>query len=98
MLVLLAVLVFWYTAIRVVTVGRVRAGIHLFLAVALAQVVLGVLTLLMQVPVALGAAHQGGALVLFTIALFVTHGLCRSVLFEATRATVPQAGMEHSRN
>ena len=37
------------------------------------QFTLGVATLLLVVPVALGAAHQGGALVLFCAALALAH-------------------------
>ena len=43
-------------------------------AVAL-QIVLGISTLLMRVPVALGALHQGGAVVLLTAALFANYRL-----------------------
>ncbi len=43
-------------------------------AVAL-QVILGILTLLHQVPVSLGAAHQAGAVVLLTAAIGVCHRL-----------------------
>ena len=42
-----------------------------FGGVALAQVVLGVTTLLLHVPVVLGAAHQAGALLLLTIGLSI---------------------------
>lgn len=57
---------------------RVRIGLHLMLAMLFIQVTLGISTLLMYVPVALAAAHQGGALLLFTIVLFVTHQIRRS--------------------
>jgi cytochrome c oxidase assembly protein subunit 15 len=46
-------------------------------AAAAGQVALGIATLLAQVPVALGAAHQAGALILLTLALlaaFKLHG------------------------
>jgi len=36
------------------------------------QVSLGVATLLLNMPVAIAVIHQGGAIVLFTIALFIT--------------------------
>jgi cytochrome c oxidase assembly protein subunit 15 len=44
-------------------------------AAAAAQVALGVTTLLTYVPVSLGAAHQGGAMVVFTAALGLLHSL-----------------------
>ena len=37
------------------------------------QVMLGVSTLLLHVPVALGTAHQGGAVLLLTAILFLSH-------------------------
>lgn len=54
---------------------QVRVGMHCLLAVAGLQVVLGISTLLMVVPVALAATHQAGALLLFTVILFVNHRL-----------------------
>ncbi len=41
------------------------------------QLVLGITTLLMQVPVLLGALHQAGALLLFSALLFNLHALSR---------------------
>jgi cytochrome c oxidase assembly protein subunit 15 len=41
------------------------------------QLALGIATLLMQVPVALGALHQAGALLLFSALLFNVHALSR---------------------
>lgn len=46
---------------------------HCALAAVVAQFSLGVATLLHAVPVALGAAHQGGALVLFCAVLALAH-------------------------
>jgi cytochrome c oxidase assembly protein subunit 15 len=46
------------------------AVLVLWLAV---QVTLGIATLLLQVPVALGAAHQAGAMVLFGLLLWAIH-------------------------
>jgi cytochrome c oxidase assembly protein subunit 15 len=40
-----------------------------YLAAAALQVALGIITLLLQVPLALGAAHQAGGLLLFGTAL-----------------------------
>jgi Cytochrome oxidase assembly protein len=41
------------------------------------QVTLGISTLVMYVPVSLGAAHQAGALTLFTVVLGLLHSLRR---------------------
>ena len=41
------------------------------------QLTLGISTLLLRVPVALGAAHQAGAMLLFALALWTTHTLYR---------------------
>jgi cytochrome c oxidase assembly protein subunit 15 len=43
------------------------------LAVMLVQVSLGISALVMKVPVALGAAHQAGAVALLTAALYAAH-------------------------
>lgn len=42
-----------------------------------AQVTLGISTLLTYVPVSLGSAHQAGALTLFTVMLMLLHSLRR---------------------
>ena len=55
--------------------GRAKLGAALFLAALVLQVMLGISTLVMQVPVSLGAAHQGGAVVLLTAAIFAAHSL-----------------------
>lgn len=45
---------------------------HVLIIVLLLQVSLGIATLLLRVPPTLGVLHQGGAIVLFTVALFIT--------------------------
>lgn len=55
----------------------VRLPLGLMLAAVLGQFMLGIATLLAQVPVSLGAAHQGGAYVLFTATLWTAHALRR---------------------
>lgn len=55
--------------------ARARIAVHLLPIAALLQVALGIATLLLFVPVALGAAHQAGALVVFTFALYLNHAL-----------------------
>jgi heme a synthase len=53
--------------------ARVRAAFGALAAAATLQAVLGVSTLLMQVPVLLGTLHQGGAVVVLTAALAALH-------------------------
>jgi heme a synthase len=53
----------------------VRAALHGLLAVALLQVALGIATLLLAVPVPLAAAHQAGAVLLLTAAIFFRHAV-----------------------
>lgn len=66
------VLVFVARGWQDATLARYRRVLALFAGVASVQVVLGISTLLLHVPVILGAAHQGCALVLFTVALYLT--------------------------
>ncbi len=75
----LAVLVplFWLKIMRSSAAGRVRMLAHALLAALVVQVTLGISTLLLAVPVALGAAHQGGALVVLTVAIALNHALRR---------------------
>ena len=69
----LAIPLFWFLVTRHTQYKGI--SIHLLLAALLAQISLGITTLLLSVPVALGASHQGGAIILFTIALFVVRKL-----------------------
>ena len=45
---------------------------------AIFQVLLGISTLLLAVPVLLGAAHQAVAMLLFTVSLYLLHALRRA--------------------
>ena len=76
-LTLVSVLGFWFYAIRRPLPGRTKTAIHALLLVAIAQVALGISTLLLHVPVALAVTHQAGALTLLTVILFVGHQLGR---------------------
>ncbi|MCM8611146.1 COX15/CtaA family protein [Accumulibacter sp.] len=74
---LLAFLVPWFWwKIRLAAVSNTArlAGTLLLLAV-FAQIILGIATLLLMVPVALGAAHQGGAMVVLGLLLWLNHEL-----------------------
>lgn len=80
------VLFLWVRSLRMPLGTTQRWAFHALLATALVQVLLGIKTLLMFVPVGLGAAHQGGAVVLLSAVLFALHELGRAP--EPVRATV----------
>lgn len=63
----------WRSAVA----GRARMAVTLLVLALTTQVVLGISTLLLHVPVALAAAHQGGAMLLLTAMLFASHVLRR---------------------
>ncbi|MDQ5960237.1 MAG: heme a synthase, partial [Pseudomonadota bacterium] len=64
---------FWYRLRATPVSVRARNVATLLLLVLAAQITLGIATLLMAVPVPLGAAHQGGAMVVFCILLWLNH-------------------------
>jgi cytochrome c oxidase assembly protein subunit 15 len=55
--------------------GPTKLALNAALGMTAAQVALGITALLNYVPVELGAAHQGGAVVLFSISMFLLHSL-----------------------
>jgi cytochrome c oxidase assembly protein subunit 15 len=57
---------------------RLQRSFKLIGMMVILQVSLGIATLLMQVPVLLGALHQAGALLLFSALLFNIHALSRA--------------------
>jgi len=75
---LVAVLALWAYAVRQPVSSRARVGYHLLALFACAQVGSGVATLLLRVPVSLGAAHQGTALLLFTVVVYVDQAIRRN--------------------
>jgi cytochrome c oxidase assembly protein subunit 15 len=76
-LTLLAVIAYWWTARRGMTRRRCRIALHGLLIAVLGQYALGVATLLMVVPVPLGIAHQSGAVVVWTAALWLAFEVSR---------------------
>ncbi len=64
----------WLTQ-RLPISNATRLSLNMLLTVLVLQITLGITTLLAAVPVALGAAHQAGALLLFTTALAAAHFL-----------------------
>jgi len=67
--VLIAVAVLWWIAVRMKSGRAAMIWVHAAAAMALAQVALGISTLLLRVPIPLAVAHQGGAVVLITLLL-----------------------------
>jgi cytochrome c oxidase assembly protein subunit 15 len=74
---LLALVVPWFwTLLRTAPVSPgVRLASNVLLLAVTAQIALGITALLWAVPVALGATHQGGAMVLFAVVLWLNHEL-----------------------
>ena len=58
--------------------ARLRKGVNALLHTGVLQVALGITTLLLVVPIPLAAAHQAVAMLLFTVALYLCHGLRKS--------------------
>ncbi|MEZ5446705.1 MAG: COX15/CtaA family protein [Gammaproteobacteria bacterium] len=73
--VVIATVLLWALVRRTAATPRARTAAHLLLAAVALQFGLGIATLLAVVPVPLGAAHQGGALLVLTAALFLNHAL-----------------------
>ena len=71
------VVVFWYRARKADMPARARPAVNALLHTAVLQVALGITTLLLAVPVILGATHQAVAMLLFTVALYLVHALRR---------------------
>ncbi|MDP6884701.1 MAG: COX15/CtaA family protein, partial [Rhodospirillales bacterium] len=70
-----AVALLWSRSRRWALDGAARRAINMLVLLIVVQAGLGIATLLLVVPVALGAAHQAGAFVLFACALWVVHAL-----------------------
>jgi len=68
----------WLAALRHRLARPGRWACHALLLAVLVQFALGVATLLLIVPVPLGVAHQGGAVLLFTACLWASFELSRS--------------------
>ena len=74
-LLVLLVPIFCIAVRRMFITQRSRTAAHLLLAMLVTQVSLGVATLLLHMPVVLAVTHQGGAIILLTIVLFITREL-----------------------
>lgn len=69
------VAILWWRARNVELTDRGRLSVNCLALVVLIQVVLGITTLLMVIPVPLAAAHQAGAVVVFMTALWTAREL-----------------------
>lgn len=89
---------FWGVARTLVLPPPARLASNLLVAATSSQFALGIATLLNAVPVHLGAAHQGGALTVFTVMLYLLHTLrlrnpaaAKRLLDQAARRVPPTA-------
>ncbi|MBI3935803.1 MAG: COX15/CtaA family protein [Betaproteobacteria bacterium] len=86
-----AVLLFWVKARKAVLPGRLQLVGHLLLLAVALQIGLGIATLLLVVPIPLAAAHQAGAVVVFTVALAINHALRATPATAASQASYEPA-------
>jgi cytochrome c oxidase assembly protein subunit 15 len=70
---LILIPLFWFFTIRTNPAPRLKTGLHLMLFMIVVQVILGISTLVLSVPISLAAAHQAGMVLLITAMLYVTH-------------------------
>jgi len=70
-LLILLIPVFAFAVRRIAITQRSRTAAHLLLTMLVIQVTLGVATILLHMPVPIAVSHQGGGILLFTIALFI---------------------------
>jgi len=71
------IVLYWLKFPKADLPARLRKGVNALLHTAVLQVALGITTLLLVVPVPLAAAHQAVAMILFTVGLYLCHGLGR---------------------
>jgi cytochrome c oxidase assembly protein subunit 15 len=69
------VVAYWFKVRGAGIPARARVAVNALLHTAVLQIALGIATLLLAVPVILGATHQGVAMLLFTVALYLVHAL-----------------------
>jgi cytochrome c oxidase assembly protein subunit 15 len=74
---LAAVIAYWISARGKSMPARLALGVNALLAVTALQVILGISTLVMRVPVHLAATHQAVAVLVFTALLYLCHGFRR---------------------
>lgn len=74
---LIAVILYWISSTRQEMSPHLRVSTHVLLGVTLLQVILGISTLVMRVPLHLAATHQAVAVLVFTAAIYLCHGFRR---------------------
>lgn len=74
-LVVICVIVLWNKSDKLQLTKQQNLGITLLIYGVTAQFILGVYTLLYQVPVVLGVLHQSGAFFLFTVSIYLLYHL-----------------------
>lgn len=72
----LLILGFWASAMR--AGGQLKSGAAWLLLALVVQIALGIFTLLYSVPVSVAAAHQGVALIVFSLALYNCHSVSKA--------------------
>jgi cytochrome c oxidase assembly protein subunit 15 len=72
------IIAYWIYVGKTELPTRLAKGVNALLHTAVLQVALGITTLLLVVPVALAVIHQAVAMLLFTVALYLCHGLRRA--------------------
>jgi cytochrome c oxidase assembly protein subunit 15 len=77
LLAVFAIFALWLASLRAPLSLGARRAFGAWAALAAVQLALGIATLLLFVPVPLGAAHQAGALLTFTAALWSCHEISR---------------------
>ena len=68
----LLVPLFCFSVRRLGITQRARTAAHFLLAILIIQISLGVATILLNVPVVIAVSHQAGAILLFSILLYIT--------------------------
>ena len=90
MALLLAILTIGFcVAVRHYKVDYVRLSCNVLLLLVAVQIGLGISTLVFNMPVPLAVAHQGGALILFSLTLFVTYRLSHIGTYRRVRRGAP---------
>ena len=74
----IVIISFWFKARKADLPPRTRPAVNALLHTALLQVVLGITTLVLSVPIILGATHQAVAMLLFTVSIYILHSLRRT--------------------
>ena len=81
------IVAYWLRIRKTELPSRIKKGVNALLHTAVLQVALGISTLLLVVPIPLAAAHQATGLLLFTVSIYLCHGLAGSPVSD----TVPSS-------